>query len=397
MAEHLDQRARVAYFVPPSEHFAGIERVVHEIASGLMEDYGDVLDVHVLFSSHYDEPILKNPLYKLHTLRVDRLRHLATTLRACVRQQDFDVLICPQIEASVIGWLATRGLRIPLFLSHLHGNPRVEEKDGSRRTKIAFSFFRHVVSRRIAGILAVSPSLKKYAADSVTRGAKVYYAPNPVRDVGGNVTRTASNGPYRFLNVGRLSRQKGQDILLRALALARPDLPAVSLTLVGTGSDEDELRSLSSDLDLEDIVTFAGYTSEPASHFRSADCFVLASRWEGFGVVLVEALQFGLPLLAADCEFGPSDVITGPSIGSLVPAESAEALAEGLKDAALRGPDYENDALRRTAAREFGRQAAVQAHFGILEQIVAARPRQSDRLAALTAIRDSWTLRNGRS
>src|ERR1700712_5315311 len=184
MTPGSDTRLRVAYFIPPSPHFAGIERVVHEIAEGLMEAHGDVLDVHVLFSTRYDEEILRDTRYTLHVLDVDRLRHLATTLRACVAAEDFDVLVCPQVEASVTAWLATRGLRLPVFLAHLHGKPPIEGAEGSRRAAAAVALFRHLFSRRIAGVLAVSPSLQRYAAAAVTPHAEVHYVRNPVRDLG---------------------------------------------------------------------------------------------------------------------------------------------------------------------------------------------------------------------
>ena len=375
-------RLRVAYFVPPSQHFAGIERVVHEIATGLMEAHSDVLDVYVLFASRYDDDLLTDTRYTLHVLGVARLRNLAVTLRRCVADQEFDVLVCPQVEASVIAWLATRGLGLPVLISHLHGNPRIEEQEGTRRTRIAFGLFRHLVSRRVSGVLAVSPSLRQYAAGSIARHAQVYFAKNPVRELGEAGPRSDREDRFRFLSVGRLSRQKGQDILLRALAMARPELPPVTMTLVGTGSDDAELRRLSTELGLDDVVVFAGYTPDPAAYFRAADCFVLPSRWEGFGMVLVEALHFGLPLLAADCEFGPSDIITDPRIGDLVPAGSADALAAGLTRAATRLPDAGADAVRRAVAGGYARGEATEMHMDVLRQIVTANSARSGRLAA---------------
>jgi glycosyltransferase involved in cell wall biosynthesis len=381
----VEPRVRVAYFVPPSENFAGIERVVHEIATGLTEAYGDVLDVHVLFASDYDESLLQRTAYTRHVLGVERLRHLVNALRRTIALHRFDILVCPQVEASVIAWLATRGLGLPVFISHLHGNPEVEEREGTRRTRFAFRLFRHVISRRINGVLVVSPSLGRYTARALTRHAPVYFAENPVRDLGSRGPRSSPNGRFRILNVARLSRQKGQDLLLQALAIASPDLPEVSLTLVGSGPDEELLRDTARKLGLSDIVSFAGYASDPASHFRSADCFVLASRWEGFGVVLVEALQFGLPLLATDCDFGPGDVITDPRIGELVPVDSAEAMAEGLKRAAVRATDSEHDAFRRAAASRYGREEVAAKHFEILQQIAAAQSARTVRLSGLVA------------
>ncbi len=377
-----EARVRVAYFVPPSAHFAGIERVVHEIATGLMEAYADVLDVHVLFATDYNEDLLRDTVYARHVLGVDRLRHLVSSLRQAVARHRFDMLICPQVEASVVAWIATRGLSLPFFIPHLHGNPRVEERQGTRPARIAFQLFRHLVSRRISGVLVVSPSLGRYTASAVVSRTPVYFAKNPVRDLPGRRQKHRPKGQFRFLNVARLSRQKGQDLLLEALAMARAELPAVSLTLVGSGPEEDSLRRLSRQLGLDDIVRFAGYSSDPARHFGSADCFVLPSRWEGFGLVLVEALQFGLPLLATNCEFGPADVVTDPRIGELVPPENVAALAEGLKRAAARPVDPGAEAFRRATAEAYRRTEVARVHVEILSEIAAARGRRPDLVAA---------------
>ena len=366
----------MAYFVPPSAHFAGIERVVHEIATGLAQEHGDVLDVHVLFATDYAEELLEKTAYTKHVLGVARLRGLASTLRAVVARQRFDVLVCPQVEASVIAWLATRGLHLPVYLAHLHGNPRLEEREGTRRTRVAFLLFRHLVSPRIAGVLAVSPSLARYAAGSVARRVPVRFVKNPVRALStppldGHFSSRQHDSPFRFLSVGRLSRQKGQDNLLRALALARPDLPAVTLTLVGSGPEHAALERLCAELGLDDLVTFAGYTADPAEHFRAADCFVLASRWEGFGVVLIEALQFGLPLLATDCEFGPADVITDPRIGVLVAPDGPEALAAGLIRMATAQWSAADQSYRRVTAEAYSRHEATSMHFEALTTLAA--------------------------
>lgn len=369
----MSRRTRVAYFVPPSRHFAGIERVVHEIATGLVAEGDAALDVHVVFASHYAEDALADPPYTKHVLGVDRLRQLAGALRACVAANDFDVLVVPQVEASVIAWLATRGLRLPVFVTHLHGNPRIEERDGTRRTRIAFALFRHVVARRVAGVLTVSPSLARYAAATVARHTRVQFVPNPMRELAAPGPRVPSSGHYRLLCVGRLSRQKGQDVLLRALARARPDLPPVSLTLVGDGPEERRLRALAEDLGVADVVTFAGYVSDPADLFRAADCFVLGSRWEGFGMVLLEALHFGLPVLATDCEFGPADVVCDPAIGRLVAPDDVAALAEGLRVTVGRKAEPEAEAARRTLAASYASREVASLHMAALAGLSASR------------------------
>ncbi|MGY1684736.1 glycosyltransferase [Geodermatophilus sp. SYSU D00867] len=359
---------KVAYFVPPSRHFAGVERVVHEIATGLAERFADTFDVHVVFASRYDEDLLRETTYTKHVLGVQRLRRLAAAIRSCVAANDFDVLVCPQVEPTVLTWLATRGLRLPVFLTHLHGNPRIEEQRGSRATRLAFALFRRLVARRIAGVLVVSPSLERYTAESLTPGLPVTYVPNPVRDFDAPERTESADGVFRFVSVARLSYQKGQDVLLRAIALARPRMPAFHVTLVGAGPDEAMLKIRAHELGVHDVVTFAGYTTDPVRYLADADCFVLASRWEGFGVALVEALRVGLPLLSTDCEFGPADVITDPTLGHLVAPEDPQALADGLVVAACRQDQPGDVARRRAVADRYSRLAVVAEHATALQR-----------------------------
>ncbi|WFG44917.1 glycosyltransferase [Pseudonocardia alni] len=367
-------RMRVVYFVSPSQHFAGIERVVHEIATGLAEGFGHRVEVHVVYSSRYRDPALDSTAYTPHVLGVDRLRRLAGALREQIADLRPDVLVCPQVEASVIAWAATRGLGLPVLVPHLHGNPRIEETEGTRRTRLAFAVFRHLVSRRTPVVLAVSPSLARYAQRTVARHCEVRYVPNPVRPLPGAVDPPArpGDGVFRFVTVARLTRQKGQDRLLDALAVARPDLPQFRLTLVGTGDMEAELQEQCSRLGLDDVVAFTGRVSDPSPHLHEADCFVLPSRWEGFGLVLVEALQFGLPLLATDCEFGPADVIDDPAIGNLVPDGDVAALSAALVAAARRSADPAHAEARRKASRTHDRAAVAGAHVAVLDRLVTS-------------------------
>ncbi len=143
------------------------------------------------------------------------------------------------------------------------------------------------------------------------------------------------------------------------------------MTVVGNGPDEADLHTLCAELGLSDVVSFPGYTSDPARYLRESDCYVLSSRWEGFPLVLLEALRFGLPLLAVDCEFGPADLITDASIGELVAVGDPDALADGLVAAAHRAADPAAEQHRREVALGYSREAAAAQHLDVIEQIAA--------------------------
>jgi glycosyltransferase involved in cell wall biosynthesis len=131
------------------------------------------------------------------------------------------------------------------------------------------------------------------------------------------------------LAVGRLTEQKGFDVLLRGwqqLADARSDW---ALRIVGSGEDEAMLKRLADELSVTDSVVFSGQTKAVASEYRAASIYAMSSRWEGLPMTLLEAQYFGLPSVSTDCETGPREVLAGGS-GLLAPVDDVSALASAL-------------------------------------------------------------------
>jgi glycosyltransferase involved in cell wall biosynthesis len=133
-----------------------------------------------------------------------------------------------------------------------------------------------------------------------------------------------------ILAMGRLSREKGFDILLEAWCLAIERLPDWSLRIVGDGKMRDELVRLARTLGIEDHVTFAPFSEDPFTLYSECGVFVLSSRFEGLPFVLIEAMTCGAACISFDCPNGPREVIRDGVNGILVPAEKVEALANAM-------------------------------------------------------------------
>jgi len=141
-------------------------------------------------------------------------------------------------------------------------------------------------------------------------------------------------------NVGRLHPDKDQATLLRGFAAALPGLPRESqLAILGSGRLEQNLKDLSRELGIADRVLFLGQVPEARRYFRAFDAFALSSDHEPFGMVLLEAMAAGVPLLATACG-GAKEVVEG--VGILFPLGDAEHMAQGLQH--LAGMD-ENQRL----------------------------------------------------
>lgn len=115
---------------------------------------------------------------------------------------------------------------------------------------------------------------------------------------------------------------------------------APGLLLLGDGADRASLEQLAHDLGVAAHVRFAGFCSNPFPFMRAARMLVLSSRYEGFGMVLLEAMALGTPVVSTDCPTGPRDLLDGGDSGLLVPPGDIDAMADAilklLNDASLR-------------------------------------------------------------
>lgn len=134
-----------------------------------------------------------------------------------------------------------------------------------------------------------------------------------------------------ILAVGRLDELKGFDLLITAFkSVQRMN---IDLLISGEGPDRKKLEDQIQDLNLEHRVKLIGFKANLQDYYKQAQLFVLSSRNEGYPNVLVEAMSLGCACVAADCEFGPSDIIEHEKNGLLVKANSSTHLAEAMNRA----------------------------------------------------------------
>lgn len=145
-------------------------------------------------------------------------------------------------------------------------------------------------------------------------------------------------------NVGRLHPDKDQATLIRGFALALPDLPAGSLlAIMGKGRLEASLKSLAAELGVAERVRFLGQVPNGRNYFKAFDVFALTSDHEPFGMVLLEAMAAGVPVICSECG-GGAEVVQGA--GELFPFAQPAALANSLR-ALLPGSEGQLLAARR--------------------------------------------------
>jgi glycosyltransferase involved in cell wall biosynthesis len=173
-------------------------------------------------------------------------------------------------------------------------------------------------------------SLRRFTGKSGRRWHTIFN-PVPARSLAVSALRLTSPSKM-VLSVGRLDTQiKGYDLLIRAhVRLKKMGLPH-NLVILGEGPDRASLENLARDEGVAESVFLPGFVGDVWAWYEKATVFALSSRREGLPTVLIEALAAGVPVVAADCESGPREILEDGKYGELVRSESCEALAEGLR------------------------------------------------------------------
>lgn len=167
-------------------------------------------------------------------------------------------------------------------------------------------------------------------------------------------------GPI-VLSVGTLKPVKRHDLLIHAFA--RLQKREAVLVILGEGQERESLEALVESLGLQGRVLLPGYVRETAPWYRHADLFVLASDHEGFGNVIVEALEHGLPVVSTDCPAGPREILEDGRYGALVPVGDAESLSTAM-ERALTGEHDRGELMRR--AQHFCVDRAADAYLNLI-------------------------------
>lgn len=234
------------------------------------------------------------------------------------------------------------------------------------------------VVRQASKTLAVSEALARLLEDRFGLPDSHWkYLPNIVSSQFASAppagNRAKPDRDFRYCTIAYLSQQKGIDLLLRAFARAFEADPQTRLVIGGDGEERASLERQACDLGIASHVDFLGHLSreQVLNVMSGSDAVVLSSHYETFGVVLIEALALGKPVVATRCG-GPESIVQ-PGDGLLVEAGSAAALAEGLRELRGNASTFDAHLIRKSCIARFGEAAVVEQLSGIYEDAVGGR------------------------
>ena len=303
----------------------GAERVMTQLANRFSAEEYDVMlalsfpvaEEHFLAESvkkvYLEEEKLEQSRLMRNITRIKKLRALCKDFRP-------DVLISFMAEPNFRAVMATIGLPIKNIIS-VRNDPNREYSGTIGR--IVGKYLLPLAD----GCVFQTEQAKAWFPKRLQKKSTIIM--NAVAELFFNVQR---ENPKDIVVIGRLSKQKNHEMLIRAFARIADKYPEENLQLYGKGDLEDQLRQLISELGLENRVFLNGATGQVPLVLKNAGIFVLPSDYEGMPNALLEAMAAGVPSISTDCPCGgPAMLIRQEENGLLVPVGDVDALASAME------------------------------------------------------------------
>lgn len=364
---------KIALF-SPSLRSGGAERVVSSLAKGFLR------------RGHEAQLVLADATFELlaeipHQVQIvnlgkKRISHCLIPLIRYLRKEKPDIFLSSQTHVNTVASLAFWFLSVPtklVLVEHttlgIHLDPSY-----SRGGRLMLQLGK-IVYRRADAIVAVSDGVA-HSIEEILRIPKslvhVIYNPVPGSEIEVKARHQISYPWFApgelpvILAVGRMTAAKDYPTLLRAFSLLTQGR-AARLLILGEGEERQTLEKLIVELDLSQVVSMPGHVPGPYAYMARCAVFVLSSVWEGFGIVLVEALLCGATIVSTDCPSGPAEILGNGRYGMLVPVGDAPALASALKESL----DHKRDpSVQRARAHEFSEEKAVDKYLALFHSLV---------------------------
>lgn len=337
---------RVAIFVS-SFRGGGAEGAMVQLANELVTRHLDVDFVVLQDAGPWRAKVA--PLVRIVDLRAPRVAKSITPLVCYFKSSRPDVFLSNVTHLNIAAVLARRlsGTTCRLMLLEHNDLPQrlhhffkpIERQIFPPLIRLTYPQADQVlaVSRGVAEGVATIMKISPNAIDIFPNGIDIQHIREQARE---DVDHPWLNGDQIpvISAAGRLVSQKGYVDLLHGFALLAERIPA-RLIILGEGPLRKELETLKEKLNIGNMVDLLGFQSNPFAFMSRADLFVLSSLYEGFGIVLLEAMACGTPVISTDCQSGPREVLAGGEAGLLVsvgnPRELADSMLRVLTDSSL--------------------------------------------------------------
>ena len=314
----------ICFLIGNLNNSGGTERVTSLIANELVKrDYSISILSLVDGSNPFftlDKNIKNHFLYPKRVSFKKNFLQTVYKLRQSIKEQRIDTLIV----VDSISCIFTVPALIGLDVSHICWEHFNFQNDlGKPARKLA----RQLAARYCESIVTLTERDKQYWLNGTHHRSQIVAISNPCPFPPQDYIK--KEGTKIVLAVGGLTQVKGFDRLLEAWVQVNRFVPDWKLVIVGEGEDRDKMTGFIESNQLTENIYLVGNTADVSNYYKEAEIFCLSSRFEGFPMVLLEALAFGLPIVSFDCDTGPAEILA--DTGSiLVPKNDIDELASAL-------------------------------------------------------------------
>lgn len=363
----LEQKRIV--FVIESLKVGGAERVVANLAAEFDKNRWDV-EIVIIRETGLIEAELPESV-DVHVLDSDRTLASIPRLVSYFRERQPDIVIANMTHVNVVAALSVNLSRIDtdlVVVEHSMLSERIERIDNRKERLTALLASRLYLWAD--SIVAVSSGLADdvAAVTGINRSLiTTIYNPIDIGHIREQATKDIKHEWFKdselsvIIGVGRLEVRKDFPTLLRAFARVVQNQQC-RLVICGDGPQQESLRDLADQLDIQERVCFLGWVENPYKYMSQSDVFVLSSSNEGFANVIVEALAVGCPVVSTDCESGPAEILEDGAWGKLVPVGDEKVMANSIKQVLVEPPEM--DSLRKRAS-EFDTPIIYQSYINL--------------------------------
>lgn len=326
---------KIVFFLNAME-CGGAERVAITLADSMLSLKVKVWFILAKKSGKFIESIPKNA--NVDTLDCKKPIRGIIQLSRSINRINPDLVICFGIYTGIAATISKKIFRWPQpIIIRNESNLSIEWNIQKLHNRILGPILSRWAARQ-AKIITVSNALHIPTAKFLKiKEAEISTILNPV--INKNLTNKDTDikihpwltdkSQTTIIAVGRLEYQKGFDILLDAFKIVLNEINC-RLIIFGEGPLRKSLEDKIKELKIESKIDMPGITDSPLAQMKEASLFVLSSRFEGFGLVLVEALFSGAKVVSTDCNYGPSEILENGRYGVLVPTENPIALAHAI-------------------------------------------------------------------
>jgi glycosyltransferase involved in cell wall biosynthesis len=322
----------------------GAEKVVVYLANYFSEQNKEVIILTVADNNDFDLSHIINPKIKVMSLNKRRFRNVLPALIGFIKSEDIDCFISSVWPLTIISsfiLLFSRKVKL-VFLEHCALSQ--EFKDRSYLFKIFQNISISIFYKLPHHVVTVSEGVKEALIAMGVKRSKIetIYNPLPLLEEGElkkiekstEITKWINSKDKKIISVGQLKKEKNFCNLVKAISFFKKNYSyKLKVIILGDGTERASIESTIKKEGLEETIYLPGWVKDPIPFLKESDLFVLSSDFEGFGVVITEALSVGVNVVSTDCPSGPREILNNGEFGYLCETGSPEDLAKSIKKA----------------------------------------------------------------